>query len=204
MTAALRLADLAAPTASARDYRDPEGSRALDRLRDDSARITQRGIGMPIAGSLFWLAFAALGWFYPPKTAALLGFFATGAVFPLGWWFTHLAGGNLMPKGHPLNGLGGMLNAVQFFYWPVIILVYALFPNYVPLVFGVLFGSHFLPYGWMYRSAGYLGLGIGAPVVSVMVQMISPANAAWVLPLAVAATYWIAIARIHWENRRAR
>ncbi len=188
--------------APALPMRDPHAARVLDDLRDEAARITQRGIGMPIAGTLFWLAFAALGWFQPPKTAALLSFFATGVVFPLGWWFTHLAGGDLMAKGHPLNGLGGLLNGVQFFYWPVLILVYALAPAYVPFAFGVLFGSHFLPYGWLYKSAGYTGLGIGAPVTALAVQLAFPGHVAWLLPLAVAAAYVIAVLRLRYENRR--
>lgn len=188
-----------APAAS---LRDPQAVRMLDELREEGARITQLGIGMPIAGTLFWLAFAAFGWFYPPKTAALLSFFATGAVFPLGWWFTHLAGGDLMSKGHPLNGLGGLLNGVQFFYWPVLMLIFGIAPSYVPFAFGVLFGSHFLGYGWLYKSAGYTGLGIGAPVVALSVQLAFPTQVAWLLPLAVAATYIVAVLRLHHENRR--
>jgi hypothetical protein len=172
----------------------------LDTLRDEIARITRRGIGMPAAGMAFWLAAAQFGQMYTPRGAALATFFATGAVFPLGWWFTRLAGGDLFAKGHPLNGLGGTLNAVQFCYWPVLVAVYFTRPELVPFTMATLFGSHFLPYGWFYRSRGYLGLGMGVPLVATALQLAAPAHAFVAIPLAVAAVYALAVARVAHEN----
>lgn len=172
----------------------------LDTLRDEIARITRRGIGMPIAGTVFWLAFALLGASLPPRGASLLAFVATGAVFPLGWALTRALGGDLFAKGHPLNGLGGMLNAVQFCYWPVLVAVYFTRPELVPFTMATLFGSHFLPYGWFYRSRGYLGLGLGVPLVATALQLAAPAHAFVAIPLAVAAVYALAVARVAHEN----
>lgn len=175
---------------------------ALDTLRDGIARITRRGIGMPIAGLFYWLAVAALGASLPPQRAALCAFFATGAVFPLGWALTRALGGDLFARGHPLNGLGGTLNAVQFCYWPVLIAVYFVRPELVPFTMGTLFGSHFLPYGWFYRSRGYTVLGIGAPAVALGLQLAASAHAWVAIPLAVTAMYALAVAMLLAENRR--
>ncbi len=173
----------------------------LDSMRDEIARVTQRGIGMPAAGLAFWLTAAQLGQMYAPKTAAVLWFIATGAVFPLGWLITRWAGGDLMAKGYPLTALGGLLNAVQFFYWPVLIAVFFVRPELVPFTMGVLFVSHFLPYGWFYRSRGYTLLGIVGPLAAIGLQLAAPAHAMTVIPLAMAACYAAALALLIAENR---
>lgn len=173
---------------------------SLDSLRDEIARITRRGIGMPIAGTVFWLAFAAVGAGLSPRGASLIAFFATGAVFPLGWAMTRALGGDLFAKGHPLNGLGGTLNGVQFCYWPVLIAVYFVRPELVPFTMATLFGSHFLPYGWFYRSRGYALLGLGAPIVATALQLAAPAHAFVAIPLGVAAVHALAVARVAREN----
>lgn len=174
----------------------------LDSLRDEISAITQRGIGMPIAGTVFWLVFAWFGYSFTPKDASLYAFFATGAVFPLGYWLTRVMGGDLFAKGHVLNKLGGIFNAIQFFYWPILIAVYVHQPDLVPFVMAVLFGSHFLPYGWFYRAPGYSFLGIAVPVVAVAVQLLAAEHSFVLIPLAAAAMYVISVIMIWKQNTR--
>jgi len=173
----------------------------LDRLRAEIAGITKRGIGMPAAGMIYWLAMAWVGSRWEPRSAALLFFIGTGLVFPIGLGLTRLAGGDLFAKGHPLNGLGGILNAVQAFYWPIAILLFYKDPMLVPFALGTLFGSHFLPYGWFYRSRGYTFLGIAAPVATIVVQIAMPDRVFVAVPLAMAAMYAVCVAMIAGENR---
>jgi hypothetical protein len=172
----------------------------IDRMREDAARVTQRGVGMPIAGGLFWVAFALFGARLSPERASLYAFIATGAVFPLGWWLIRVLGGDLMAKG-PLGGLGGLLNAVQFFYWPVLFAVYAHATERVPFTMAVLFVSHFLPYGWYYRSRGYALLGIAGPASAVVLQIVAAEHAFVAIPLAMAAWYALAVLLLLRENR---
>ena len=68
---------------------------ALTHERAIAARLTQRGIGMPLAGGLYWLAVAWLQQTFEARSAMLYGFALTGAVFPVGALATRLAGGNL-------------------------------------------------------------------------------------------------------------
>ena len=116
------------------------------------------GIGMPLAGMLFWLLYAVLVSQFRIQSAVYLSFFATGLVFPLGFGLTRLAGGDLFAKSPALTPLGLQLAAVQLFFWPVIIVLARIAPEWAPYVMAVLFGSHFLPYGWLYRSRGYMAL----------------------------------------------
>lgn len=175
---------------------------ALDRERDRMAVATKRGLGMPIAGLLFWLAFAALVATKPPATAALLAFFATGLVFPIGYAITRALGGDLFDKS-PLASVGLIFNFSQFAYWPVLIVVYRIDPTLVPFAMAVLFGSHFAGYGWLYRSHGYWTLGIGMPVLATLLQVATPQPTQWI-PLAAALVHAIAVALAWGENAHER
>src|SRR5215831_13524445 len=121
--------------------------------RDRLALLTRKGIGMPMAGMLYWLAVAFLLRQFPQRTALVFSFALTGAVFPVGALLTRLMGGDLFAKSQTLTPLGLLLAAVQLLYWPIIIVVFNQAPDWTPFALAVLFGSHFLPYAWLYRSA---------------------------------------------------
>lgn len=58
------------------------------------------------------------------------------------------------------------LDFVQFFHWPIVIVVFFRDVELVPLALASLFVSHFLAYGWFYRRRGYALLGIGGLIVA--------------------------------------
>lgn len=173
----------------------------IDEARDDLARKTRRGIGMPMAGLLYWVAVSLLVQMLPLKTAVLISFFATGAVFPVGLLFTRLLGADLINKGHVLNGLGGIMNAVQAFYWPVLILVYLKAPEWTIFTMVVLFCSHFLGYGWLYRSRGYAVLAIAGPVAAIVMALGIGTATHVALPPVVAAIYAVTCVMLLGETR---
>lgn len=173
----------------------------LDDMRDDIARITHRGIGMPAAGIAYWLACAELLHVLPLAKALFFCFVATGVVFPLGLAISKWIGADLFSKGHPLTRLGATLNFVQFAYWPIIVLVSQTAPEWTIYAMAVLFGSHFLPYGWFYRSAGYIGLGVGSIVVPTAL-VLAGVRAPEHIALAMAAMYAACVVRVHFENKR--
>jgi uncharacterized protein DUF7010 len=165
----------------------------LDAERDRLSRLTRKGIGMPIAGLLYWLAVAVLLRTFPQKTALVFSFALTGVVFPVGALLTRLAGGNLFAKSPTLTPLGLMLAAVQLFYWPVIILVFNRAPEWTPFALAVLFGSHFLPYAWLYRSAGYGFLAVATTLVMTTGVIVTRSPLYATAPLLAAACYAVAV-----------
>lgn len=174
--------------------------------RDPFALRTARGVGMPIAGALYWTAIAVLAAAgdLGDRTLALAMFFGTGAVFPLGWALTRALGGDLMAKDPVLTPLGMTLNFVQFAYWPAIVAVFFAATPLVPLLMGTLLGSHFIPYGWLYRSRGYLVIGIGSVLAATAAHVLAPAQAFIAIPAALACVYAAGIAIVLGENRRLR
>lgn len=175
----------------------------LDVERDRLAGLTKRGIGMPAAGFLYWLAVAWLTRHYSISTAVVLSFFLTGAVFPIGVVFTRLAGGNLFAKSEGLTSLGMMLNFVQLLYWPVVILVWTRSPEWAPWVMAVLFGSHFLPYSWLYRTRAYGFLTLSIAISLTALAFITGDPMMTTVPLVTAACYAITVGWL-WKENQAR
>lgn len=174
---------------------------ALNAERRRVSTISQRGIGMPTAGLLFWLGVAWLTRRFPVPQAVLYSFFLTGLVFPIGVALTRAAGGNLFSKSAGLTPLGILLAALQAFFWPIIVLVYAIAPAWTPWAMAILFGSHFLPYAWLHRSRAYAFLSasvaISLTVLALLTRDPLPAD----VPLVAAACYAVSIAWMWLENR---
>lgn len=156
-------------------------------------RETRMGIGLPIAGLIWWLLYAFLVWRFPIDRAVYLSFFATGLVFPLGVGLTRLAGGDLFARSASLTSLGLMLAALQIFFWPVIIILASLAPRWTPYVMAVLFSSHFLPYGWLYRSRGYMLLAILTAAATTATVLVARGPVPQLVPLVAAGSYLAAI-----------
>lgn len=176
---------------------------AIDGERDRLARATARGIGMPMAGFVYWLAVAALLRALPIGPALFWTYVSTGTVFPLGVALTRAFGGDLFAKSETLTPLGLLLNATQFFFWPVIILLGRVAPLWVPFAMATLFGSHFLGYAWLYRSRGYAVLSIGVSVLLTTAVLVARDPLFLTVPLLAAAVYAVAIAILWQERHRA-
>jgi hypothetical protein len=173
---------------------------ALDAERQRVSTVSQRGIGMPAAGLLFWIAVAWLTRRFPIPRAVLYSFFLTGLVFPVGVALTRAAGGNLFSKSAGLTPLGLLLAALQAFFWPIIALVYVLSPAWTPWAMAILFGSHFLPYAWLHRSRAYAFLAASVAIALTALALVTRAPMPETVPLVTAACYGVAIAWMWIEN----
>lgn len=174
---------------------------ALNRERVALAHATRRGIGMPAAGMLFWLTFSWIVRAFEPHQAMPLAFFLTGAVFPIGAALTRLAGGNLFFKSPGLTPLGLQLALLQLFFWPIIILVWTLAPEWTPWTMAILFGSHFFGYYWLYGSKAYAFLSISVAVSLTVLATITRSAAPTIVPLVTAGCYAISVVWLWRENR---
>jgi formate/nitrite transporter FocA (FNT family) len=174
----------------------------LEAERDRVSLLTRKGIGMPMAGMLYWVAYAIVVRSFPQETALIISFCLTGAVFPVGVLLTRLAGGDLFAKSPSLTSLGLLMAGIQLFYWPIIVVIFNVAPNWTPFTMAVLFGSHFLPYGWLYRSRGYSFLAISVALVLTVAVLATGKSHYTTAPIAAAACYAIAIGLL-WQEVRA-
>jgi hypothetical protein len=201
---------MSAPTFRFDDPTDARRSAAfatthtIDAERARLARLTARGIGMPLAGLFFWLAVAVLVRELPVRSALFWSFCATGVVFPVGALLTRAFGGDLFAKSETLTPLGLLLNGMQLLFWPVIILVWRIAPEWVPYTMATLFGSHFIGYAWIYRSRGYAVLTLGVSVLLTAAVLVARDPLYTATPLIAAAVYAVAVAILYVEVRDGR
>jgi len=161
---------------------------------------TKKGAGLPIAGLLYWISVSMLLRGMPVRGAMLWSFVLTGAVFPIGLALTAWFGGRLFEK-HAFSSLGGVLAATQLAYWPVIILVWIRIPEWTPFTMAVLFGSHFLPYAWLYRSRAYAVLAISTVLVTTVAVMVARQPLMTTIPLIAAGCYAVSTVLLMRELR---
>jgi hypothetical protein len=163
--------------------------------------LTKKGIGMPMAGLLYWLTVGIVLGRVEPGTGLILCFALTGPVFPVGYGLTRLLGGDLFAKSRTLTPLGIQLAALQLFYWPILVLVYRTAQAWTPWAMALLFGSHFLPYMWLYRSRAYGVLAASVAAVLTVSALITRDpmydEVAWI----AAACYAGSVAMLWWEVR---
>ncbi len=181
------------------------GDRALiefEAERERVAHVTRLGIGMPMAGCLYWIAVGFLLGAFKPGAALVYSFALTGVVFPVGFLLTKLVGGDLFAKSASLTSLGIILAAIQLFYWPVLMVVFSQAHEWTPFVLAVLFGSHFLPYLWLYASRGYAVLAISTCVVPTIAVIVRRDPLYHHVPWIAAACYAVAVFILWGEVQR--
>lgn len=161
--------------------------------RERMSKATKKGIGMPVAGLIYWLVAGAVLRTTPPQTALLWCFILTGPVFPLGYAITRAFGGDLFARSTTLTPIGIQLAALQLFFWPVIVVMFKQAPEWTPFTLAVLFSSHFLPYGWMYESRGYPFLTVSVAVVMCVGVLVTGGPMYSLVPLLAAACYAVAV-----------
>ena len=127
------------------------------------------------------------------QTSAVSVGMARSMVFPIGYALMKAFGGDLFAKSSTLTPIGIQLAALQLFFWPIIIVVFRNAPEWTPFTLAVLFGSHFLPYGWMYESRGYPFLTVSLAVTMCVGAIVTGGPMYLAVPWLAAACYAIAI-----------
>ena len=122
-----------------------------------------------------------------------MDFWIECSIFPFGILLSKLLGVNILASGNPLGTLGGLVAAPQAFFIPVFIIVYMHIPLYLPFTIGLLGGSHFLPYMWIYRSKAYLFVTLGMCLSALIIGGYFVNQAFIFVPIAVSLVFGIGV-----------
>lgn len=168
-------------------------NQSLETLHTDIIVSAKKGYPILLSGSIVFFLFTFLPFLFPMNIVYLIWIFGLGIIFPLGLVLSKLLGINLLTNTNPLGKLGGIIAASQAFYIPVFIIVYQHIPEYLPFTIGLLGGSHFLGYVWIYKSKAYLFVTLGVCLSSFIIGGFFINHAFTLVPLAISLVYAIGV-----------
>lgn len=168
-------------------------AKELQTLQSDIIKEAKKGYPILLSGSIVFLIFTFLPLIFPIETVYLIWIFGLSVIFPFGILLSKLLGVNILATGNPLATLGGIVAAPQAFFIPVFIIIYMHIPTYLPFTIGLLGGSHFLPYMWIYRSKAYLFITLGVCFSSLIIGGFFVDQAFIFVPIAISLVYGIGV-----------
>lgn len=138
---------------------------------DDFTRARAEVTVSSAGGAPFLLAFGLTigltgiaAFWLPVRTAALVLMFQGNLALPLAFWLERRMAWGTMACDNPLRALSVQLAMSQLAALPVVLLTWGVAPAATGVAMASVAAGHFVPYGWLHRTAIYLWL---APVVSV-------------------------------------
>jgi hypothetical protein len=174
-------------------------SKSLDQLHTDIIHIAKKGYPILLSGSIVFFLFTFMPLLFPIKIVYLIWIFGLGVIFPFGILLSKFFKVNIFVVDNPVATLGGIVAAPQAFFIPVFIIVYMHIPEYLPFTIGLLGGSHFLPYMWIYKSKAYLFVTLATCISSLIIGGFFIEQAFTFVPLAISTCYAIGIMMIFRE-----
>ena len=109
------------------------------------------GMSLPAAGAIYWIVLGIAGFYLEPKEWAILGFFGSGLIFPVGLLLSKPMKANLSAKS-PFASLAMPAVASMFLSWPMTIAAFMTDVTLVPMFLAIGMSLHWPAIGWMYGS----------------------------------------------------
>ncbi|WP_163100156.1 DUF7010 family protein [Peribacillus alkalitolerans] len=171
----------------------------LEHLQTHIITNAKKGFPILLSGSIVFFLFTFLPLVFPMETVHLIWIFGLSVIFPFGLLLGKILHVNLITTDNPIGTLGGIVAAPQAFYIPVFIIVYMHIPEFIPFTIGLLGGSHFLPYMWIYKSKAYLFVTLGTCFSSLLFGGFLVNHAYTLVPLAISIVYFSGVLLIFKE-----
>ncbi|WP_245327579.1 DUF7010 family protein [Hymenobacter fodinae] len=153
-------------------------------LRLELSVKAKNGLDFLMAASVVW-AIIAFVWTLPysPGHKAFITFFVGPATFPLAMLFSKVVGTTWRLPHNPLQPLGLWLNVAQLFYFPFLVFVYAKYPAYFIMTYGIITGAHFFPYAWLYYARPYAAMAGIIPIGCLVLGLRLPVTQLYIIPV---------------------
>lgn len=128
--------------------------------------------------------------------------FSTGLMFPLSVGISTLIKADWKLKNNPFGNLGLYLNLAQLSYFPILFWGIANSPNDAIMLFAIITGAHFFPYGWFYNAKSYY---IMAPIISFLIMFLAlylNGEKLWLVSFSMVILLFALILWLHLDYRR--
>jgi len=127
----------------------------LESARRESVLSSAGGFPFLFMNGVGWMAVGLLALFFPLKTSALCMMFVGVVTMPLSFGLQAAMKLPKASKDNPLTPLAIQMATSQLFFFPALIVLYAVRPEFVPLGFACAVAAHFTPYAWLQMTKVY-------------------------------------------------
>ena len=147
----------------------------LDEMRLASAIKQKKGLYFILASIIIWSAILVVHLTtLPILTKNLLTFCVAAPLMPLAFIISKIIKVDFSNKENPLNNLGILFAINQILYLLIAMWIYNAVPEKMVMILAMIFGSHLLPFGWLYQSKSYTISSIVIPISALIVGLNFP------------------------------
>ncbi|MFM9864223.1 MAG: DUF7010 family protein [Micropepsaceae bacterium] len=153
-----------------------------------ATRFRSRGRSI---GALYWGALAYVGTMdLPLKTWLTIAFIGSGAIFPLAWGLSSIAGVNFMGDKSAAGSIIGPAMFGMLLFWPMAALAFWTAPDLAVPILAIGMAMHWPVIGWSYgRTALYTAHAVARALIVATLFMLEPDQRLVLIPASVAFVY---------------
>ena len=174
----------------------------IERARHEVSQSSAGGAPFLMTFGATLLVCALLWFVLPIEQAALAVMFQGGIALPIAFWLERRMAWGPMPRSNPLTTLSIQLAMSQIVAFPIVIAMYDLRPQLVPLAMASIAGAHFIPYAWLQRTSAYVWVGITVAAGALLIQILLGSRAFPYILMHMTASYWLGAALVYRAARR--
>jgi hypothetical protein len=145
---------------------------SFKKLKIEIQLKAKNGVDFIFAACITWFVIFLI-WKFTSNTSyekSVFTFIFGALLIPLALGFSKLLKTNWKVKDNPLQPLGLWLNFAQLIYFPFLIFILVLYPDYFIMAYAIITGAHLFPYSWFYDEPGY---AVSAVIISVGSMLIA-------------------------------
>lgn len=144
----------------------------IEEMKTDSIRKQKNGLHFIVISIVIWFVIMMVHLSgLPLEVKNVITFCCSIPLVPGALVMAKILKVDFQNKENPLTKLGMILALNQMIYMLIAMWIFYMIPEYLVMVYAIIVGAHFLPYGWLYRSKIYTSFSIVMPVVCFLLGM---------------------------------
>ncbi|ARK23347.1 hypothetical protein SporoP37_00670 [Sporosarcina sp. P37] len=177
----------------------------LFEARNDISIRGKNGIAFLLSAVVIWSIITVI--FLQPIEMSqknIFMMFSTGLMFPLSLALSKLLNADWKFDDHELGVLGLFLNLAQIIYFPILFWAMIKSPYDAIMIFAVITGAHFFPYGWFYNAKPYY---YAAPIIAMSMMFLglyAAPDHLWLLPFFMTVLLLMLVISLYLDFRAAK
>ena len=148
-----------------------EAIAGLNVLKKDAQETMKKGLPFTLASVVIWgLILVVQSLDLDLSVKNMCTFVCCVLLMPLAILFAKIVGADIFRKTpNPVNKLALLNTMNQFLYILIVMWAFSRAPEYMVMVYAMVFGAHLLPFSWVYDSKAYLVLSITEAVGALVI-----------------------------------